>query len=321
MISLKQLSYALALRDFGNFHRAAQSVNISQPAFSRSISSLEDALGATLFNRRTGHITPTIYGEALLARAELVLAETGEMLREIQLLRGRESGSLTLAAGVYAAEMSANRTVGEMVRRYPNLQYNSQLASWHEIAGLVKSRAVDIGVAEISTLAMETHLEMEPVGRHDVIFFVRRTHPLLGKKRLTRGDLSGYPVATVRSPPRVAGRMPGRGHLDPETGEFIPAAQVNDLATARTVVSNSDAIGVAAPLQIETWLRTGDLVFLPYRPNWLKLDYGVVYLKNRMLSPAMETFIELFRRIDAEHGKLNRALMLELTEQSFPTAD
>ena len=318
MVSLKQLSYALALRDYENFHRAAQSVEISQPAFSRSIGALEEALGATLFNRRAGKVTPTVYGEALLERAETVLAETGEMLREIELLRGRESGSLSLAMGVYAAEMSANRAIGELVQRHPNLHYGTRLANWHEIANLVKSRTVDLGVAEISTLARQPHLQLESVGRHDVIFFVRREHPLLDKKRVIRSDLGGYPLATVRLPARVARRMPGRGELDPDSGEFVPSVQVNDLATARTVVASSDAIGVAAPLQIEAWLRSGELVFLPYRPAWLKLDYGVIYLKNRMLSPAMEEFIALLREIDARHGALNEALIRELTGQKNP---
>jgi DNA-binding transcriptional LysR family regulator len=313
MVSLKQLSYALALRDYENFHRAAESVDISQPAFSRSIGALEEALGVTLFNRRTGKVTPTVYGEALLERAETVLAETGEMLREIELLRGRESGNLSLAMGVYAAEMSANRAIGELVKRYPNLHCDTRLANWHEIANLVKSRTVDLGVAEISTLAREAELEMESVGHHDVIFFVRREHPLLEKKRVTRSDLGDYPLATVRMPARVAGRMPGRGDLEPDTGEFIPSVQVNDLVTARTVVAASDAIGVAAPLQIEPWLHSGELTFLPYRPAWMKLDYGVVYLKNRMLSPAMEEFITLLRDIDAQHGALNDSLLRELT--------
>jgi DNA-binding transcriptional LysR family regulator len=312
MITLKQLSHALALRQHGNFHRAARSANISQPAFSRSIGKLEEGLGVTLFSRQGGDVVPTVYGEALLDRAQLVLDETGEMLREIQLLQGLEAGGLSVAMGVFAAEIAANQALGELIRRHPGLNFHARLASWYEIADLVTSRAVDIGVGEISTLHREKQLQVEPVGRHDMVFFVRRDHPLLGRRRLTQRDIAIYPLASVRLPPRVAKHFPGRATLDAVTGELIPSVEVNNLVTVSTVVAASDAIGIGAPLQIESGLRRGEVVALPYRAAWMKLNYGVIHLRNRMVSPAVEEYVSLLRQIDTERGRRNAELMSEL---------
>ena len=76
MSTLKQLSHALTLTlaRHGNFHRAAKAENLSQPALSRSIRSLEEGLGAQLFDRQTEVVTPTLYGEALLQRARTIFA-------------------------------------------------------------------------------------------------------------------------------------------------------------------------------------------------------------------------------------------------------
>ena len=315
MITLKQLSHALALRQHGNFHRAARSANISQPAFSRSIANLEEGLGVTLFSRQGGDVLPTVYGEALLNRAQLVLDETGEMLREIQLLQGLEAGGLSLALGVFAAEIAANRALGEFVRRHPGLNFHARLTSWYEIANLVTSRQVDIGVGEISTFTREKQLQVDPVGRHDMVFFVRRDHPLLRRRRLAQRDIAAYPLASVRLPPRVTKHFPGRATLDAVTGELVPSVEVNNLVTVSTVVATSDAIGIAAPLQIEAGLRQGEVVALTYRAAWMKLHYGVIRLRNRMLSPAVEEYVSLLQQIDAERGRRNAELLVELCDR------
>ena len=120
MIKLQQLAHALALWRYGNFHRAAQAQHLSQPAFSRSIRSLEEGLGVPFFDRQTTVVTPTLYGETLLKRAEIILAETDELEREIELLQGLEAGSLAVATGAYAAEISASRALGELMRQHPD---------------------------------------------------------------------------------------------------------------------------------------------------------------------------------------------------------
>ena len=106
MIKLQQLAHALALGRHGNFHRAAAAQHLSQPALSRSIQSLEEGLGVPLFDRQSAAVTPTLYGEALLRRAAVIIEEAEELEREIRLLQGIETGTFTVAMGAYASELS-----------------------------------------------------------------------------------------------------------------------------------------------------------------------------------------------------------------------
>ena len=152
MTTLKQLAHASALARHGNFHRAAQSQNISQPALSRSIRALEEQLGVPLFDRKGTTVSPTLYGTALLQRAANIFGETAELTREIQLLKGLGAGSLHVAMGVYAGEISASRAAGELLERHPDVRCRLRLTDWTQVADLVASRSVDLGIAEISTL-------------------------------------------------------------------------------------------------------------------------------------------------------------------------
>jgi DNA-binding transcriptional LysR family regulator len=126
---------------------------------------------------------------------------------------------------------------------------------------------------------------------------------------VSKADLDAFPLATIRVPPRGASLLPGRWHLDAETGDLVPQAEVNDLATAHAIVRSSDAFGVATPLQIEPWLRSGELHVLPYPAPWLKLDYGFISLKRRMLSPAAERFMAIVRGLEVDLRARNRALL------------
>ncbi len=312
MIKLKQLSHALTLRRHGNFHRAAKAANISQPALSRSIRSLEDALGVQLFDRQSSVVTPTLYGEALLRRAETVFAETQELEREIMLLKGLDAGNFSVAMGIYPAELSGSQALGELIMQHPNLQCHIRLTKWREVTGLVLSRSVDLGILETSVLENIDEVLVEPLSDLEAVFFCRSGHPLLGRKKVSKSDLDNYPLAMLRVPPRIASRFPGKSSIDAITGDLIPSIEVDELSTARAVVRASDAFSVMTPLQIEPWLNSGEFKVLPFRASWLKLEYGFIRLRQRILSPATELYMQLVREIEKELANRNRELMNQL---------
>jgi len=316
MMKLKQLSHALVLWRHGNFHRAAKAANISQPALSRSIRSLEDDLGAQLFDRQSSVVTPTLYGEALLRRAETVFAETDELEREIMLLKGLDEGSFTVAMGIFPAEISGSQAMGELVKRHPNLHCHARLTKWREVTNMVLSRSVDLGIVETSILENHENLQVEPTSDLEAVLYCRRGHPLAGRKKVSKSDLDNYPLTMLRIPPRAASRFPGKSGIDPITGDLIPSIEVDELATARAVVQASDAFSVMTPLQLEPWLQSGEFKILPFRAPWLKLEYGFIRLRQRMLSPATELYMQLIREIETEQAKRNCELMNQLVPES-----
>jgi DNA-binding transcriptional LysR family regulator len=69
VLDLRLLHQALVLEHHRNFARAAEALNLTQPALSRSIAGLEAALGERLFDRTPQGVEPTAFGRMLLARA------------------------------------------------------------------------------------------------------------------------------------------------------------------------------------------------------------------------------------------------------------
>ena len=75
MISLKQLSYALAVGEHLHFRKAAEACHVSQSALSSALSELERQLGVQLFERDNKKVLITPEGEQLLARARAILLD------------------------------------------------------------------------------------------------------------------------------------------------------------------------------------------------------------------------------------------------------
>ncbi|MEQ8238525.1 MAG: LysR family transcriptional regulator, partial [Cyclobacteriaceae bacterium] len=73
-MTFNQLQYALALWKYGNYNRAADSLDISQPALSLQIQKLEEAVNLKLFNRSTSPIEVTEDGHLFLVKAQEVIS-------------------------------------------------------------------------------------------------------------------------------------------------------------------------------------------------------------------------------------------------------
>jgi DNA-binding transcriptional LysR family regulator len=303
MIQTQKLAHVVALAEHRNFREAAEALHLTQPALSRSIQSLETALGGRLFDRGHGSVEPTGLGTLVVERARGILSAVADLEHEIELAKGLRAGTLEVSLAPYPSALSGQRAVARLLAAHPEIQFRVRVAGFHGVAEDVAEGRCDLGVADLEA-AEARGLDTEIIVRRPLCFFARPGHPLLGKTQCGLDDMLGYPWAAIRAPARIARVLPadmGRaGRWDPDTGEFAPALEV-DVVSDFLVLARESEILVAATLTMaERELEQGHLSVVPFSPPWLELAYGFISRPNHTLSPATLEFMKLVRTIEAE---------------------
>jgi LysR family hydrogen peroxide-inducible transcriptional activator len=121
-LSLRDLEYAVAVRRLLHFGRAAEQCNVSQPTLSEQIRKLEALLGVTLFERTRRRVEITARGEAILTRAERLLAEARSMLDLVHEIGAPLTGELSLGAIETLGPYYLPQILQKLRQEYPRLR-------------------------------------------------------------------------------------------------------------------------------------------------------------------------------------------------------
>lgn len=322
MITQRRLRHLLLLVEYGHFGRAAAALNISQPALTKSIQALEAELGVTLLDRKRGAVALTAFGELALQRSRALLNAEEDMLHEIKLLAGLEAGSLRVALGPYPSSVSGYPALVRFLARYPNIRVAVHVGGWREVVRQVIAREVDMGLAELGSLPADDQFQTILVGQHRGRFFCRPGHPVLKQGPVALARLLEYPWVSSRLPARIAAKLPQAackaGRIDPFTGDFVPAIEIDVPYALAGLIAGSDALALASLTLMEEDLATGTVALVPITETEFRAGYGFIYLKNRSLTPAAKTYMQEILAVEADIVQREAALASRFSALADP---
>lgn len=145
-MTLQQLQYALTLKKFGNFKRAAESLGITQPGLSLQIQKLEDFIGVILFDRTSNPIVPTSDGERFLIRAEDVVVSAQGLAHFSTELNEGFKGKLTIGAIPTLAPFLVPLFADDLQKDFPEFQLDFHEMTTDQVISGVRSGELDAGL-------------------------------------------------------------------------------------------------------------------------------------------------------------------------------
>lgn len=312
MITQRRLRHLLLLVEYAHFGRAAAALNISQPALTKSIQSLEAELGVMLLDRKRGAVVLTAFGELVVRRSRALLNAEEDLLREISLLAGLEMGSLRVALGPYPSVVSGYPAMARLLARRPKITVAVHVAGWREVAHQVTARAVDLGLAELSGVQDDDQFTTELIGRHHGRVFCRPGHPILASGRVELPALLDFPWMASQLPARIAAGLPrslGRaGRIDARSGDFIPAITIDVPMQIADLLASSDTLALASLALMERDLDAGNVAVVPTSKVAFQASYGFIYLKDRSLTPAALAYMAEVRAVEGEIARREESL-------------
>ena len=105
-----------------NFSQAAQNLNMSQPAFSKHIISLENELGVKLFDRGINPLSLTPAGEFFIEKAQKMVFEEDILLKTMEKYKSGERGKLIIGAVPFRSSYMMPALIKKVKDKYPHLQ-------------------------------------------------------------------------------------------------------------------------------------------------------------------------------------------------------
>lgn len=131
-----------------NFSRAAERLNLSQPGVSLHIRNLENEFGAKLLHRTPKLVKMTEAGEILYRHARQILSLYEHAKQDIHRLKDEVTGTLKVGASMTIGEHELPRLLADYTARYPLVDIRIRIGNTGEIAQLVRSKALDLGLVE-----------------------------------------------------------------------------------------------------------------------------------------------------------------------------
>jgi DNA-binding transcriptional LysR family regulator len=185
---LTQLRAFSAIAAAGSLGRAADSLNVTQPALSRTIRRLEERAGAPLFERHSKGVLLTEIGQALLPHAIFLQRESEQAKEEIRAMLGLEQGTVRVGAIASIASLQLPLAIGSVSKKWPNLRIQVIEGVWDLLSSALISHEIDLALG-IAREDSEEIVSVKDCHWEDAICVVAgKQHPLRRKHKLTLSD-------------------------------------------------------------------------------------------------------------------------------------
>ena len=293
-MKLHDLHVLMAVAQAGSMSKAAALLHTTQPAISRSIAELESVFGVRLLERNRQGVEPTAYGRALLDCGIAVFDDLRQGVRKIEFLADPSTGEVRIGSHHFLAASFVPAVIDRLSRRFPGIVCHVIAGDADALHRALDDRNVDFLIAWKADYLADERLAFEHLYDDRHIVAAGAKNRWTRRRSVSLVDLMDEPW-TLAPPNSVLGRIAAAafrasGFDYPRATVFsVPTdARLGLLATGRylTIVSAS-----ALTLPV----RRADIKALPIELPIASMPIGIVTVRNRILSPAAELFVESTR--------------------------
>lgn len=269
-----------------NFSRAAEILNISQPAISKGVRDFELQVGCRLLNRSPKGVVPTAEGLALWRHAEALFAVERAAEEELSALRGLHNGSLRIGASTTIATYMIARYLGAFHRAHPGVDLHLVSANTRDIAEQMATQNIDIGLVEGPV--EERNLVAEP-WRTDILkLIVAQDHAFAAATEISPKQLENE-VLIVREPGSGSGEVVMKA-LAAHGIEPARTLEIGSTAAIKQVVAAGIGVSIVSAVSVRDQVQLGQLKIIAIKGVKIERTLWRLKLSGRVAMPAARAF-------------------------------
>ena len=295
-MTLTQLRYLISVAHHSSLQKAANALFVSQPSLSKAISSLEDEMGISIFNRRPTGMTLTEEGYKFLSYARQVVEQADVLLAHYR--HGQKIRRVfSLSSHHYAFVVNAFVT---LVKEYNKDEYEFSLRETRtqEIITDVKSTRSEIGIIYLShfnrdvikNLLKTSGLTYRSLFVAKPHVFVCRDHPLATRSEVSLDDLSDFPRFTYDQGTNNSFYFAEELHSSVIASKSIV---VTDRATLFNLLIGLKGYTIASGI-MSTDLNGDQIVSVPLKSDE-QMELVAIYPRDHKLSSLASRYLQILQ--------------------------
>ena len=297
--NLNDLQAFRAVAELNSFRKAAEALHVSQPAFSRRIEKLEEALGVRLLDRTTRRVSLTSVGRDFDRKVQQLLDDLDHTLLGIRGVAATRMGEVTIACVPSTVYYFLSQVISRYHERYPKIRVKVFDASANEVLSAVSRGEADFGLNFVG--GQEPDIEFKPLAGGAL----RRGLPArpsacAKKRRVSWTELAQYDYISVSKASgnrllldQALSGLPGRPQSIYETQHVTTMLGLVEAGLGVAAVPSIAMPDADHPL----------LVSVPLFDPVITRKIGLIRRKGRTLSPAAQQLYAFFSEMKAKRGK------------------
>lgn len=292
---LRQLTYLVTLAQERHFGRAAQKCNVSQPALSEAIRSLEQDLGVAVVQRSRRFEGLTADGEKVLVWARRILADCGAMRQEAGSREQGPAGTLRLGAIPTVLSMVPLMT-DTCLTAYPGMNLEVYTLATSQILQGIGNFELDIGMTYLSDGRLKA-FDTYPLFTERYVLIARDDSGLQGRTSLGWDEVARLPLCLLTR------NMQCRQGIDEAFAEagvqVTPRVETDSMMVLYGHVRCSGLYSVVPHSALALAEMRGEITALPIVPD-LHREIGLVLLRRDPQPLLLESALDLFTGLDLQ---------------------
>jgi DNA-binding transcriptional LysR family regulator len=275
-----------AIARHGSFSRAAQALNLTQPAVSMQVRHLEQALGLPLLERVGKRAFPTRAGELLLSHADRELRELEAGVERVQELRGVVAGRVRLGTSASISIYLLPPALRRFRTRYPETEVVIVTGNAAEISRAVVANELDVGI--VSLPVRDRELAVTPFFRDELVAIAAPDSTWRRVKAVEAPTLAGHPLILFEAGATLRRLIDGWFHR----AGVAPRSpmELGNTEAIKKLVEAGLGLSVTSWFSVEAEVRKRVLTAIRLTPP-LERQIGLVRRRDKPRTPALDAFV------------------------------
>ncbi len=285
-LSSRELQAVCRIAEYGSFMAASLALEMSQPALTRTVQRVEQALGLALFRRTTRRVEVTPAGQEFIALANRILNDLRISFENMREISDEQRGQVIVSAVMSVAYTQLPRIVSRYRASRARIEIQLREGVHGTVLEDVRSGIADIGVTYVDEVSAE--FSSIPLAREAFHVVMPRAHPLSGKAGVTLDDVSGFAMVSLPRESQTRRLIDGLASAAGLT--LRHAVTVSQFATVMQCVRARVGVAIVPGGAVPSALSAG-LVSRPLAKPSVSRTMGAVLLKERSPTPSARGFL------------------------------